>query len=105
LLGKAPIEKWQELAEGVGTKGAIPEKAETAVANGDLVDNTIDDLAATHKGIATYTSLAIAAGSMGDAETARICRLILQEENYAADLFRRQLPAVTHMVLNDGVFA
>jgi ferritin-like metal-binding protein YciE len=70
-----------------------------------LVRNTIDDIVATTKGVAAYTSLAIAAGSMGDAETARICHLIQAEEEYGADLIRRQLSVVTHVALRDGVHA
>jgi ferritin-like metal-binding protein YciE len=84
---------------------AKPDLADKTVSQytGGLVQNIIDDLVATHKGIAAYTSLAIAAGSMGDAETARICRQIQAEEEYGADLMRRQLPVVTHIALQDGV--
>lgn len=83
------------LKTGMGTIGGMAKNLMNATTADEVVKNTIDDYTSENLEIASYTSLIAAAESMGDLETATICRQILQEEEQAAALVRRQLPLVT----------
>jgi ferritin-like metal-binding protein YciE len=49
--------------------------------------------------IASYTILIKTAEQVGDTETARVCRQILQEEEAMADWLKQNLPQLTEQYL------
>jgi ferritin-like metal-binding protein YciE len=71
----------------------------TKIAKDELIKNTLHDYGTEHFEIACYTSLMAAAETIGDQETARVCRQILGEEQEMADFLFQQIPTVTREML------
>ena len=65
----------------------------------EVVKGAIASYTFEHLEIAAYRSLIGAAEELGDAETARICREILQQEEAMAGWLERHLPEITQQYL------
>ena len=65
----------------------------------EVVKGAIASYTFEHLEIAAYRSLIGAAEELGDAETARICREILQQEEAMAGWLERRLPEITQQHL------
>lgn len=82
--------------------GALQGRS-TEMARDEVVKNALADYASEQFEIACYTSLMAAAESIGDAETARVCRQILSDEEDMANWLIKQIPAVTQLYLSQKV--
>ena len=69
------------------------------VAKDEPIKNVLSDYGTEHFEIASYTSLIAAARDIGDAETARICQHILDDELAMADFLLQQIPPTTLKML------
>lgn len=110
---KMHSDRVQECIERLGGKISTAKKvaAKVAAALGGapgsmtkdtLVKNTLSAYAAEHMEIASYTSLIAAAEELGDIETERVCRSILEDEVEMAEWLGLQIPEVTLKQLAKG---
>lgn len=79
----------------MGTMAALTN----AMADDEVVKNTLADYAFEHFEIACYRSLIAAAEATGDTQTAEVCRDILREEEAMASWIGERIPMVTQSFL------
>ena len=83
------------LKTGVATAMGTVQGLATELAKDELVKNALHDYGSEHFEIACYASLVAAADELGDAETARVCREILRDEEAMAAFLLAQVPPAT----------
>jgi ferritin-like metal-binding protein YciE len=105
-----PIERLDPLAKGAGVAVELGARA-AAAAKGSLhalrgtgeqekmLKNAKSEYAEEHEEIATYTAIQTLAQALGDADTAKLARAILREEQSMARFLERQIPALTKAVV------
>lgn len=91
------------IKSGLSTVTGMMQGMSTGMAKDELVKNALADYAAEHFEIACYTSLISAAHAVGDGETARICRQILDDEEKMASWLEQQIPIITQEHLGQRV--
>ncbi len=97
-LGGSP----SALKEAVGTAFGKVTGLANLPAKDTVVKNALGDYAAENFEVACYTSLVAAAESVGDHETADVCKQILQDEEAMADWLKGYIPTLTQTFLTDG---
>lgn len=85
--------------EALGTALGTARGVATRAAKDTVVKNVLADYAAEHFEIACYKSLIAAAEKDGDAETARVCRDILREEEAMVASLEGEIDDVTEQFL------
>ena len=88
-----------------GKVANVAKSVMNSTVHDEVMKNTIDDFVAENLEIASYTSLLAAAEALGDTQTARVCTLILSEEEHAEALLRQQLPVVAMAALRGAASA
>ena len=83
------------LKAGMATVMGTVQGMATGLAKDELVKNALHDYGTEHFEIACYASLVAAAEELGDAETARVCREILRDEEAMAAFLLAQVPPTT----------
>ena len=83
------------LKTGIATAMGTVQGMATELAKDEPVKNALHDYGTEHFEIACYASLVAAADELGDAETARVCREILRDEEAMAAFLLAQVPPVT----------
>ncbi len=76
----------------MGAISGVVAGISTGPAPDELVKNALADYAAEHFEIASYTALIAGAQALGDLETARVCQMILRDEQDMARFLAQQLP-------------
>ena len=89
------------LKTGVAAAMGTVQGLATELAKDELVKNALHDYGTEHFEIASYTSLIAAAEELGDAETARVCREILRDEEAMAAFLLGQVPLVTLVMVRE----
>jgi ferritin-like metal-binding protein YciE len=83
----------------MGKLGGVMAGISTGAAKDELVKNALADYASEHFEIASYTSLIAGAQMLGDDETARVCRQILNDEVAMAQFLEQNIPMITQEFL------
>lgn len=81
-----------------GILGAV-QAVSTEGARDELVKNALADYTMEEFEIASYRALIAGAEELGDAQTARVCREILDDEEYMAKWWESQIPLLTRRQL------
>ncbi len=77
----------------------------TGAAPDELVKNALSDYAAEHFEIACYQALIQGAQALGETEVARVCEMILRDEQEMAQWLQQQLPMLVQEHLGQGAMA
>jgi ferritin-like metal-binding protein YciE len=77
----------------------------TGAAPDELVKNALSDYAAEHFEIACYQALIQGAQALGETEVARVCEMILRDEQEMAQWLQQQLPMLVQEHLGAGAMA
>lgn len=96
-LGGSP----SALKEAVGSAFGKVAGLANLPAKDTVVKNALGDYAAENFEVACYTSLVAAAESVGDHETADVCKQILSEEESMADWLKDYIPTLTQTFLTE----
>lgn len=79
---------------GIANITGLFQAVSTAPFGDELVKNCLADFAVEHFEYASYLALVAAAKELGDAETARVCQEIADEEEQTARWVKSQIPTV-----------
>jgi ferritin-like metal-binding protein YciE len=97
--------KTSALKAGMSSVMGVVQGMSTALAKDTLVKNCLADYSAEQLEVASYTALIAGAQALGDQETARVCQLILQEDEAMAQWIMQNLPAVVQQTLMEQAAA
>lgn len=84
----------------IGNLTGMVQGVSTGMFQDELIKNFLSDYAAEHFEIASYRSLATAAGDLGQSAIAVICEKILTEEEAMAEWLEDKIPEVTRSMLH-----
>jgi ferritin-like metal-binding protein YciE len=83
----------------MGQVSGLFQGISTGLAKDEIVKNALADYASEQFEIASYTSLIAAAQTIGDQQTAAVCRQILHDEEEMARWLQQQIPLITQEFL------
>ena len=92
-------EKPSAVKDVMGRLAAFGQAVGGSMASDEVVKGAMAGYVFEQLEIATYTTLIAAAEAAGDAETARVCRGILEQENEMAQWLYEHLPSITTQFL------